>query len=653
MIRVADYVMKRLREEQISHLFYVPGGQCVYLMDALRRSELTGVGTHHEQAAAMAAVAYSQYTENLGACLVTTGCAGTNTMTAVLHAWQDSIPVVFISGQQAVEQTTHASLLPLRQIGVQEADIVRLVEPITKYAVMLEDPMDIAYAMDMAFLAARSGRQGPVWLDIPLPVQNAMVDEEKLERFDPESRRNGDGISVSGEPSACFEDGKDQASDLPEEEGMDMLRKSEVHWISEKTPLPSVPGLKDEDAAYIREALGKAERPVIFAGHGVRSAKAVEALRRFAEQYQLPVVFTRFSMDILEYAHPCNMGVVCSVSANRYANFIIQNADLVFGIGCRLSIDTTGPAQDQFARAAVKIVVDIDASEHCKQGVPIDRLVVADAGDTLEKLSESEIRMDADKLGRWMDTCRHWKEIFPAYEAEAREKEPLDFKFFLDELQAVKPSPVTYLSDAGFTGAIVPANCRLERGDRMIHAYAQGEMGFVLPGAFGAACAAPESTVVAISGDGSIMMNLQELQTLVRNAFNIKLIINNNNGYSGVRHGQKAHFRGKSIGTDPSNGLDFPDFSKVARAFGIPYVRIEKTAEIREKLSGMFAEKGPCICEVFSDPDQYDLHNALVMYGKRKFGFRPIEDQSPFLDRDTFFREMIIEPMETSYGKPV
>lgn len=655
MIRVADYMMKRLKEEQISHLFYVPGGQCVYLMDALRRSELVGVGTHHEQAAAMAAISYSQYTENLGACLVTTGCAGTNTMTAVLHAWQDSIPIVFISGQQAVEQTTHASVLPLRQIGVQEADIVRLVEPITKYAVMLEEPTDIAYAMDVAFMAARSGRPGPVWLDIPLPVQNAMVAEEKLERFSP--NRHGSKIA-GGQCSTVQEVARGQQDDKKdlefissEEEGI--KQKTEVRRIGEKMCISPAPELREKDVVYIRDALEHAQRPVIFAGHGVRSAGAVESLRNFAERYQLPVVFTRFSMDILEYAHPCNMGVVCSVSANRYANFIIQNADLVLCIGCRLSIDTTGPAQEQFARAAVKIVVDIDAIEHSKQGVPIDRLVVADARDALEKLNDSDIRINEERIRNWMETCRHWKEIFPAYEPEAREKDPLDFKFFLDELQVAKPTPVTYLADAGFTGAIVPANCRLQSGDRMIHAYAQGEMGFVLPGAFGAACAAPESTVVAISGDGSIMMNLQELQTLVRNHFNIKLIINNNNGYSGVRHGQKAHFRGKSIGTDPSNGLDFPDFSKVADAFGIPYIRIGKPAEIREKLKDMFEETGPCICEVFSDPDQYDLHNALVMYGKRKFGFRPIEDQSPFLDRETFFSEMIIEPMETSYGKPV
>ncbi|MBQ7678429.1 MAG: thiamine pyrophosphate-binding protein [Butyrivibrio sp.] len=602
MIRVADYVMKRLTEEGVRHLFYVPGGQCVFLMDALRRAEdLTGIGVHHEQAAAMAAIAYSQYREHLGACLVTTGCAGTNTMTGVLHAWQDSLACIFISGQQAPEHTTHCSDLPLRQIGVQEADIVRLVEPITKYAHMLTNPKEVGIVMDRAIHQATTGRPGPVWIDIPLPVQNSMVDEATLERETYEEERQA----------------------------------------------PS-----EAELGMIAEALSKAERPVVFAGHGVRSAHAVHQLRTFVEQYQLPVVFTRFSVDLLEYTHPLNMGVVCSFSANRYANFLVQNADLVLCIGNRLSIDTTGPAQKEFARAARVIVIDIDQTEHQKDGVHIDNLVFADAGATLEGLIQARFQMPDTKP--WIDRINHWKQIFPdIHNPEAQTADPIDIKYFFNRLSSHLPENVVALSDAGTTGAMTSANCHLGPRGRMIHAYAQGEMGFVLPGALGAAAAVPDAAIVAVSGDGSIMMNLQEFQTVVRNHFNIKLIINSNDGYSGVRHGQRAHFRGKTIGTGSADGLDFPDFGRVAEAFGIPYVCVSRPDQIDESLDKLFETEGPCILEVRTDPDQVDLHNGFVRYNKREMGYRPIEDQAPWLDRELFFKEMIIEPLPASSGTPV
>ena len=228
----------------------------------------------------------------------------------------------------------------------------------------------------------------------------------------------------------------------------------------------------------------------------------------------------------------------------------------------------------------------------------------------------------------------------------------MDLKVFAEQLSARLPEHSVLVSDAGLTGAAIPAASQIKESDRIIHSFAQGEMGYSLPGACGAAVLA-EGPVISYTGDGSFMMNLQELQTVVRNQFNIKIVIMNNNGYSGVRHGQRAHFRGKTIGTDPSNGLDFPDYGKIAAAFGIAYCRVENTGQIDQGIDQILASEGPFICEVMCDPDQFDLHNALVTYGKRKFGFRPIEDQSPFIDRETFFREMIVEPLEESYGTPV
>lgn len=601
MIRVADYIMKRITAEAIKSIFYVPGGQCVYLTDAIRRNEnLRGVSMHHEQAAAMAAVAYARQSGNLGACLVTTGCAGTNTITGVLHAWQEGVPCIFVSGQQNVEQTIAYSGLPLRQVGIQEADIVQLVTPITKYAVMITNPQDIAKEMDKAIYMAREGRRGPVWLDVPLNVQNSMIKEEILNRWKPEEKAHR---------------------------------------------------LESQEVETVVECLQKSKRPVLLAGNGIRAAGGQKVLQAVIEKYQIPTVFTRPSVDLLPYDHSLHFGVVSAAAANRYANFIIQNSDFVLSIGSRLSIETTGPEQKDFAREAKIIVIDIDEVEHKKDGVNISRFVQADAKEFLKVMEQISIR--ENDWNSWLDTCNHWKEIFPGYDSNvAQQKNPIDIKYFLECLSETFPSDVTVISDAGLTGSTVPANCHVGENGRVIHAYAQGEMGFVLPATVGVSYAT-ENMVVGIVGDGSFMMNLQELQTIVRCGKNIKIVVNNNNGYSGVRHGQKAHFRGKTIGTDPSNGVDFPNFEKIALAFGISFGRISTVEEIEEQLRKMNETKGPYILEVITDPEQFEYHNALVMYGKRRVGFRPIEDQSPFLDRELFFGEMIVEPLRTSEGKPI
>lgn len=609
MIRVADYIMKRIAEEGVDQLFYVSGGQCVYLCDALRRSEqINPVAMHHEQAAAMAALSYSEYTNNFGACLVTTGCAGTNTLTGVLHAWQDSIPMIVISGQQNYENTIKGVGYPYRQIGIQEADTERIVTPITKYAVTVPDASEIAFHIDKAIYMAREGRKGPVWLDVPLNVQNAMVDEDKLERFAP------DNLDAESSASAG-------------------------------------------NIEYVIDAIKKAERPILHIGYGVRSADAIAEMKHLVELTHIPVTFSRRTYDMMPYDAPFNMGVLNGAAGGqRYANFAVQNSDLLITIGSRLCKDTIGGNADTFAREALKIVVDIDEKEHQKPGVKIDKLVVSDAkkfllslNDNLEKLGDLD---DVQTHNEWIDKCNHWKEIFDDYSTAYTSNEMLDAKYAMRKVTESMPVGSVVVSDAGFTGAAATACSVFKEGDGLVHSFAQGEMGFSIPGACGAA-SATDKPVIAFEGDGSLMMNLQELQTIVRNQFNIKIVIINNNGYSGVRHGQKAHFRGKSIGTDSSNGLDFPDFGKVSGAFGINYSKASSVDELSNAIKDMYSADGPYVLEIMTDPDQFDLHNALVMYGKRKVGFRPIEDQSPFIDRETFFNEMIIEPLEESSGKPI
>lgn len=605
MIRVADYIMKRIADEGVKDLFYVPGGQCVFLCDALRRSEeLNAVSCHHEQAAAMAALAYSEYTNNFGACLVTTGCAGTNTLTGVLHAWQDSIPMIIVSGQQSYARTIKASGLPLRQVGVQEADIEAIAAPLTKYVVTVPDAKSIAYHMDKAIHLARSGRKGPVWIDVPLDVQNSMVDEDELERYTP-------------------------AEEI----------------ISEVTAA---------DYEYILDAVRNAKRPVIHAGYGVRSAHAEEELIKFVETSHIPVTFSRRTYDMLPTDHRYNYGILNGTAGgHRYANFLVQNSDLLIVIGSRLSMDTFGGNAETFARDAKIIVVDIDKTEHEKNGVKIDKLIVSDAKDFLIGLNNAFSGGEPVVTDQnWIEKCDHWKELFDDHKDPLTANNLIDAKYAMRRVTQKMPAGSAVVSDAGFTGAAASACCIFKEGDGLVHSFAQGEMGFSVPGACGVA-AATDKPVIAFEGDGSFMMNLQELQTIRRNNYNIKIVLINNNGYSGVRHGQKAHFRGKSIGTDPGNGVDFPDYSAIANAFGIRYVSVHSIDELDKSIDTVFSEDVPFILEIFTDPDQFDLHNALVMYGKRKVGFRPIEDQSPFLDRDVFFEEMIIEPHETSYGKPI
>lgn len=609
MIRVADYIIKRIAEEGVKQLFYVAGGQCVYLCDALRRSEdITPVAMHHEQACAMAALSYSEYTNNFGACLVTTGCAGTNTLTGVLHAWQDSIPMIVISGQQNYENTIKASGLPLRQVGIQEADTERIVSPITKYAVTVPSAEEIAYHIDKAIYMAREGRKGPVWVDVPLNVQNAMVDEEKLKRFVP--------------------DNTEITSDL-----------------------------SSNDIEEVLEAIKEAKRPILHIGYGVRSADAIDEMKRFVELTHIPVTFSRRTYDMMPYDAPYNMGVLNGAAGGqRYANFAVQNSDLLISIGSRLCKDTIGSNSDTFAREAKIYVVDIDELEHKKAGVKIDKLIISDAkvflddiNQNLESVNDSSIYHTEQA---WIDKCNHWKSLFDDYSNPYTANELLDAKFAMRRVTESMPVGSVVISDAGFTGAAATACTIFKEGDGLVHSFAQGEMGFSVPGACGVA-SATEKPVIAFEGDGSFMMNLQELQTIVRNNYNIKLVIINNNGYSGVRHGQKAHFRGKSIGTDETNGLDFPDFGKISDAFGIRYSKVDKLNSLEKAIVDMFSSDSPYVLEIMTDPEQFDLHNALVMYGKRKVGFRPIEDQSPFIDRDTFFEEMIVEPLETSYGKPI
>ena len=594
-MRVADYIMQRLAQAGVQHVFQVTGRGALFLSDALaKRADLRAVSLHHEQSCAFAAVSYAEQTGGIGACLVSTGCAATNTLTGVLSAWQDGVPCVFISGQNILRETSRYTGLPLRTFGQQEADICALVLPITKFARMITKPEEIVEAMDLALEAARSGRKGPVWLDIPLDLQSALIEPEQIL-------------------------------------GPDLSAKA----------MPPVPSRKD--VAAIAQALRSAQRPVLLIGRGVRAAHAEAKLKAFVEQRRIPLTFTASAPDTYGSSNPLSIGSVGSMGCSRAGNFAVQNADFVLVLGSRLTSLTTGPDFSKFARVARIAVVDIDRVEHSKNTIRIDHFVESDIAQFLDLLHQQDV-MVSDPT--WVDKCLHWKQLFSGVEPEFSSGDVIDLYQLADRLSEILPKPSTLVTDSGLVEVILPTNIRFSNGMNCIHPASQGAMGFALPAAIGAQHAKSQP-VVAVVGDGSIMMNLQELESIRFQKLPIKIILINNNGYAIIRRRQRELFRKRTIGTDPDNGVSCPDFARLADCFGLYFMRIGNVSHLDDGLKAMLAHDGPVLCEVMGRVDQgyVEMGHARSTIDRR-LTRRPLEDQEPFLSRDVFLREMVIEPID-------
>jgi acetolactate synthase I/II/III large subunit len=593
VMRIADYIMQRLVSAGVSHVFQVTGRGALFLSDALAKSSsLKAVSLHHEQSCAFAAVAYAEKRRGLGACLVSTGCASTNTMTGVLTAWQDGIPCIFISGQNILRETTRHTGISLRTYGQQEADIVSLVSPITKFAHMLTSPQDIVEVMDKALDAALTGRKGPVWLDVPLDLQSALIDPDIL-----------------------------------------------AHAV----PKVATPALTAEVVERIAEDLRQAKRPVLLIGKGVRSAGAEPLLRKIVENWNIPLTYASSAPDSYGAAHRLSVGSVGAMGCSRAGNFAVQNADYVLVLGSRLTALTTGTDYCKFARSAQIAVVDIDPVEHSKEGIRIDRLVTADLHAFLDALVKQPVKQVSEA---WVEKCLHWKRLFGKVEPDFDSPDVVDLYQLADRLSELMPEGATLVTDSGLAEVILPSNIRFQEGADCIHPASQGAMGFALPAAVGAQHAT-DGTVLAVIGDGSVMMNLQELESIRYQRLPIKLIVINNNVYSIIRRRQRDLFRKRTIGTDPENGVSCPDFAKVADCFGLHFQRIETVASLDEGLKALFAHPGPVLCEIMGREDQGYIEVGQTRSSvDRRLVRRPLEDQEPFLSRETFLREMIIDPID-------
>lgn len=597
LVRVSDVIVQTLQAHGIEHVFLVTGGGAMHLNDAFGRAKgLNYVACHHEQACAIAAEGYARVRGKTAAVNVTTGPGGTNAITGVWGAYVDSVPMVVISGQVKFETVVRSTDLPLRQLGDQEIDITRMVESCTKYAAMITDPKSIRRELERALHLATSGRPGPVWLDIPMNVQGALVDPATLEGFVPEAE----------------------------------TREAELAL--------------DASVKDLLDRLARAERPVILVGQGVRASGAHERFLRFAERLGVPIAVSFNALDVVWDDHPLFVGRQGTIG-DRAGNFAVQNSDLLLVLGCRLNIRQISYAWQHFARAAYKVMVDIDAAELKKPTLSIDMPIHADLAAFLDRAlavtegAATKPETHAKWLGWCLDRRRRYPVVLPEY---WERKDSVNPYCFMEALFEALPAASTVVSGDGTASVTSFQAAALKRGSRLFHNSGSAPMGFDLPAAIGAAIASGKD-VVCLAGDGSIQMNLQELQTIVTHDLPVKVFVLNNRGYHSIRQTQQNYFPDNVVGCGTESGLGFPDMEKLAGAYGYPYARASTHADMRAAIAETLARPGRAICEVMLDLEQvFAPKLASRRLDDGRMISSPLEDLAPFLPREELAENMLI-----------
>lgn len=594
-MKLSDYVVDFFEKQGLKDMFMVTGGGCMHLVNSFGNSKKIQYWcTQHEQSAAMAAEAYAKMKNDICVVLTTSGPGATNTITGLLDCYQDSTPVIFISGQAKSKQTVYnAGISGLRQFGVQEANIIPIVESITKMSVEVNNPRKIRYYLEKAVYEAKADRPGPVWLSIPLDIQSANVSPVEMDGY------------------------------IQEEE--------------KKRP-------SERDVNYVIEALNQAKRPVIIGGHGIRLAGACEQLRKLAEELKIPVVTPFMAIDVLEGNHVCNTGRV-GTKGTRAGNFAMQNADLILSIGSRLAVSVVGHDYELFAREAKRIVIDVSHEEHMKQTIELDRLIQCDAKTFLEDLGKRAECIQPYE--EWLQTCQQWKKRYPIVLSEyADDSKGINYYKFIDILNQNMSADMPVISDAGSAFYVVAQAIDLKPGQRHITTGGTATMGFSLPAAIGVSVADPNNTILAITGDGSFMQNVQEVEVLRLHNMNIKVFVMNNNGYFSIHQTQKKFFEGNFVGESAASGISFPDMKKMAEAFDVRYYHLHTIAECEQKIPEILHIKGPVIIEVAVTQEMEVIPtNASSMRADGVMISKPLEDMYPFLDRKEFLDNMMIKPV--------
>lgn len=596
-IKVSDFIAEYFVDHGISTIFTVVGGGAMHLNHSFgHHPKLHCVYNHHEQASSMAAEAYFRLNNQMAGLCVTSGPGAINALNGVAGAYQDSIPMIVVSGQCKSTLTVHQRGLNLRTLGPQEFDIVSALGNFTKYAERLMDANDVQYCMEKAFYLAENGRPGPCWIDIPVDIQGAMVETEKLRHYIPE---------------------EDNAISLD-----DLTEKIDV----------------------VLEKLSKAERPVIYAGNGIRIAGASDILHNLTEKVGVPVVTCWDSIDLIETDNPYYAGRAGTMG-NRAGNFAVQNSDVLLVIGSRLNIYQVGYQLDSWARGAYVILVDIDPEELTKPTIRVDMPICADAKVFMEELLKKAACLSSTDYQSWVGQCNRWKSNYPVVlERQKEQEEPVNIYAFIDKLSRSLPKNMVTVVANGSASVVGSQTYYIGEGNRFIMNCGISSMGYDLPAAIGVCIANGKEPVVCIAGDGSIQMNIQELQTIVTNKLPIKIVVINNEGYQQIRLTQSNLFQGEFVGLGPDSGdLGFPNFSKLADAYGIPYQCCERKKDIDEVIRWMNHEPGYCMLEVRCDTKQvFEPKSATKRLEDGSLYSPPLEDMAPFLSRDELKNNMYI-----------
>ncbi len=609
MEKLSDYVIRVLEQTGVGHVFMIPGGGAMHLNDSLGKSEkIEYVVCLHEQACSIAAEAYARVNNKLGIAMVTTGPGGTNALTGVAAAYIESTPMLIISGQVKIADQIRDQ--GIRQQGMQEVDIVSIVKPVTKYAVMVERPEEIRYHLEKALYEATTGRKGPVWIDIPLDVQASMIEPDDLKGY----------LDVSG--------------------GEELIEGLSSHY---QPPVPS-----REQIDRVIEALNRAERPVLLLGNGIRLAGAFAQLDAFLKLCRIPVLTTWNGIDLIPEEDPMFFGRPGGMG-QRYANLIQQNADFFLSIGARQNLLQTGYQFDGFARAAFKVMVDIDEPELRKINVRPDLAICSDAGAFLEALLARRDEVRIRDIGAWIDYANRAKKAFPIVtEAHWKETEYVNTYALLDTVTEQMQEGDVYVS--GSSGTCIDVSMqtfRVKKGQRVFSTKGLASMGFGLPATIGACLASGKKQTVCVNGDGGFMMNIQELETLRRLHLPVKTFVLCNHGYSQIHTTQKNVFAGHYVACDEDSNLTLPDIAQVARAFGLATEKIESNSQLDEKVRSVLQQEGPVICAVYTSIDLGALPKQ-VSY-KRTDGQMeslPLEYMNPQLSEEEMKKWMLIPLFE-------